>query len=213
MKRLVSVLYNEFYPFDALANISDFAVADDENFQLQKGDILIVWGGADIPPEFYSKGRSSKSGSRGVSKRDALEWAMMKQAAVKNIPIIGVCRGAQMLCALAGGHLIQHANNHSGHHEVITHDGHRFHTNSIHHQMMVPNNTEHEVWGWTPGRSNCYYDVDDNGKDVIHGHQDKDPEYIYFPKVRGFAIQWHPEMMRVNDDASQYVLNTINSHA
>ena len=213
--RLISALYNSFYPFDSLNNVANTEVATNEDFVLEQGDVLIVWGGADIPTQYYNKGRSSYSGAPVVpGYRDRVEWALMQQAKEKNIPIIGVCRGAQMLCALSGGKLYQHVDNHSGGHEVVTADGVKFTTNSIHHQMMEPDGTNHELIAWTPIRSGKYIDVAD-GIDINREAPSTkvDTEFIYFKDTKGFAIQWHPEMMRWNSDATQYVLNYINNHA
>lgn len=129
---------------------------------------------------------------------------MMQRAVELNVPIIGICRGGQMLCALAGGFLIQHVNNHGGRHLVITNDNQAFQTNSIHHQMMYPFDVEHELVAWVPEQlSDVHYDVDTDIKVPF------EPEFVYFPKVRGFAIQWHPEMMHETTPANQYVLKYI----
>ena len=137
--RLVSALYAGFNPFDLLDVFDDYAVVETHD-DLQRGDVLISHGGADIPPEFYGKGRSSRSGSSGISRRDAIEWAMMHRAKELDVPIIGICRGAQMLCALEGGYLYQHVDNHGGSHTITAKDVDnsiiKLEVNSIHHQMM-----------------------------------------------------------------------------
>jgi len=210
--RLVSALYNSFYPFGDMEIFKDFEIADRADFDFQAGDVLVVWGGADIHPSLYNKGRSQRSGADIMpSRRDTIEWGLMKKAKELKVPIIGICRGAQMLTALEGGKLYQHTDNHSGSHEVMTADGQSFVTNSIHHQMMVPDGTKHELIAWTKPIATVYHDVDELGNEIIYerGHKDKDPEFIYYPDVNGFAIQWHPEMMSARTAASNYVLNFI----
>ena len=54
--------------------------------------------------------------------------------------------------------------------------------------------------------SDVYIDDDDSSIDVP-----VEPEFVYFPSVKGFAIQWHPEMMAESSVATQYVLNFINA--
>jgi gamma-glutamyl-gamma-aminobutyrate hydrolase PuuD len=109
-----------------------------------------------------------------------------------------------MLCALAGGFLIQHVNNHSGYHPVVTEDGYEFTVNSIHHQMMYPFDVEHEILAKTQKNlSAVHYDEDNK---IVMPFE---PEYVYFPTVKGFAVQWHPEMMDDDSPATQYVLDTI----
>jgi len=211
--RLVSALYEDFGPFNLLNGVNSFATVQDAS-ELQEGDILIVHGGADIHPSLYNKGRSSKSGAYDVpSRRDQMEWGLMNRAVELGIPIIGICRGAQMLCALGGGYLIQDVRGHGGQHLVENTEGDPVNTNSIHHQMMVPQGN-YELVGWTPARSGIYMDVDADGKDVaLEAHPlGVDPEFVYHPDIKGFAIQWHPEMMRASTPASQLLLNFINRH-
>lgn len=215
--RLVSTLYPDFHPFDHL-DLVDECVCLSSPEDLQVGDLLIVHGGADISPALYNKGLSSRGyGDKTPSRRDAIEWAMMQRAKELNIPIIGICRGAQMLCALEGGHLIQHVHGHSGSHEVMLADAFNGRTttitNSIHHQQLVPVGN-YKLVAWTPTRSKEYWDVDDKGKDVVSPQNPLgvDPEFVYYPDVKGFAIQWHPEMMRADSPANEFVLSFIANH-
>lgn len=109
-----------------------------------------------------------------------------------------------MLCALAGGFLIQHVNNHGGTHIVTTPDGEEISTNSIHHQMMHPWGVDHEMLASIKNQlSDVHLDVDTNIEIP------EEPEYVYFPKVKGFAVQWHPEMMQAHCKATKYVFKTI----
>jgi putative glutamine amidotransferase len=211
--RLVSALYDDFGPFPLLNSVKSMDVVSEVK-ELSSEDILIVHGGADIHPSLYNKGRSSKSGAygNGPSNRDKIEWALMQAAADIGVPIIGICRGAQMLCALNGGYLIQDVHGHSGTHTVHTKEGNIL-TNSIHHQMMVPTG-KFELEGWTVPHSKSYMDVDEEGNDVkLDVHPlGLDPEFVYFPEIKGFAIQWHPEMMKSNTPASKFLINYINHH-
>lgn len=210
--RLVACIWEDYFPFHLIDGVNhNYACVRDAD-ELQPGDILITHGGEDIAPVLYGKGRSSYSGTdvdsaTRMSSRDYIEWSCMQRAVELNIPIIGICRGAQMLCALAGGFLIQHVNGHSGRHEVTTYDNQKLVVNSIHHQMLYPFDVPHEMIAWSSEQlSDVYIDEDDTSISVPC-----EPEFVYFPNVRGFAIQWHPEMMHENSPASQYVLNFINA--
>ena len=204
MTRLVSACYNDFYPFSGLLEISNRLVAEGPD-DLRRGDILILWGGEDISPTIYGKRRSYYSGAKrgSLSNRDNIEMNLVCAAKDLEIPIIGVCRGAQLLCGLNNGYLFQHVTNHAvvREHMVYTEDGKNFFANSLHHQQMVPGGN-FELIAWTKAISAVYFDVDIDVKQHPLG---VDPEFVYYPDCRGFAIQWHPEMMKSNCEATLYI--------
>ena len=202
--RLVSAIYDDAFPFDQL-DMVDESIATSNPKDLKRGDILVSWGGADISPSLYNKYVGARTGARSYpSHRDKIEWELMRRAVELEVPIIGVCRGGQMLCALAGGFLIQHVEGHFGEHRATTKEGFEITVNSIHHQMMYPFEVDHELLASVPTPlSSIHLDVDTNVP------LDLEPEYVYFNKIKGFAIQWHPEMMRREAAATQYVFDTI----
>lgn len=203
----MAACYQDFYPFELMDDVFHTGMATNDPDDLQAGDALIVHGGADIHPSLYNKGRSRHSGAYNEpSRRDLIEWSLMQRAKELEMPILGICRGAQMLCALAGGYLYQHVDGHSGYHPVVTHDGKTILVNSIHHQMMAINETNHELIAWMPQPlSGVHFDVDTNVPVAI------EPEFVYFPDVKGFAVQWHPEMMEDTCEANVYFMNFIRS--
>lgn len=205
IKRLVSVIWADHHPWDKHWPEAE-CITSSNPAELRPGDVIISHGGADISPSLYNKEVSRFTGADAEpSNRDRIEWAMMQRAKELSIPIIGICRGGQMLCALAGGYLIQHVENHGGRgHPVVTVDGTEFMVNTIHHQMMYPFDVKHELLGWSKEKlSNVHYDVN------VSIDIDVEPEYVYFPEVKGFAIQWHPEMMREDSPATKYIVSTI----
>lgn len=80
-------------------------------------DGVIIGGGDDIAPELYG-------GHLGVSvhldrDRDAFERRLAEDALSQNIPVLGICRGAQMLNVALGGKLDQNAWQTFGMHRKI----------------------------------------------------------------------------------------------
>lgn len=212
MKKLYSALYSDSgYPFNALLDDDSRdnvqTIRDPEEMQ-EKDSALVIWGGADIHPELYNHPMHRTTYPGG--QRDRLEWALLNRAVDLGIPIIGVCRGAQMLCARAGGWLIQDVNGHAGGaHWVATHDGDQFLTNSIHHQMMAGLGTvDHQLVAWSVKRLSDSYGYMDN-QWFLPQEGWKEPEFVYFPKIKGYAIQWHPEGMAQSSPATEYVLKFI----
>ena len=213
--RLVSSIYPDYYPFqEGMSDVFDSFINSSNEADLQEGDVLLVWGGEDISPALYDEPVNVfGDGSITPSRRDQIEWGMMLRAKALGIPIIGICRGAQMLCALAGGSLWQHVDNHAGaRHYVETYDGQKLLTNSVHHQMMrldgIPR-SDYQLIGWTDPRSEHYH----YGARAIHSvtPDQVDPEFVWFNRINGFAIQWHPEFVDYPDEATDYVFNFIRA--
>ncbi len=206
---LYSAYYSGSHPFDKLKGITG-VVQVTHPTELKEPGILVIWGGEDISPSLYNKPVSSYTGaSERMSRRDSVEYLLAKKAIELGMPIIGVCRGAQLLCAMAGGTLIQHVNNHGGSHIVKTSEGMDIRVNSIHHQMMYPFNVQHEMRAWIEHhRSDVHIDVKENGNE-FNNRPPVEPEYVYFPTVKGFAVQWHPEMMSEGTPANKYILSDI----
>jgi gamma-glutamyl-gamma-aminobutyrate hydrolase PuuD len=140
------------------------------------------------------------------------EWKAMKYCKANNIPIIGVCRGAQFMCAFAGGSLIQHCTGHTnGAHDVITVDGEQFPVTSSHHQMLDVAGTPHELVAWSAKRlSSVYYSETNHSSphiaSAVLSETFKEPEVVFFPEIKGLAIQGHPEWA---DESTEFVQKTL----
>ncbi len=75
-------------------------------------DGLLLTGGSDIHPSRYGH---ADAGSHGVEPdRDALEAEAWAAAAIRGVPVLGICRGFQAINVFAGGSLLQHVDGHSG---------------------------------------------------------------------------------------------------
>jgi len=156
---------------------------------------VVFTGGADISPCVYKQGKGSRTSIN--QKRDLQEMDAFIKAMSNKIPLIGVCRGAQLLCALTGGSLIQHVSGHSGtHHDCRLKNGKTLMVNSYHHQMMVPG-PDSEILGWAePRKSNVYLGAHDQPLD----QPEKEAEIAYFPRHRAIGFQYHPESMCKESD-------------
>lgn len=181
------------YPFEDMFD----KVVNVQKDGLENIDALILWGGSDIHPSLYKQHASSQSGAYSLpSNRDCFEWSCLKYCKIHDIPTIGICRGAQMQCAFAGGTLAQHVVGHNhGRHMVEMTDGQRFLVTSIHHQMMNPytNKVPHTLLAWaSPGLSATMYMGEDD-RNISEMLLEREPEIVWFPEIRGLAIQGHPE--------------------
>ncbi|TYB37566.1 gamma-glutamyl-gamma-aminobutyrate hydrolase family protein [Micromonospora sp. AP08] len=80
-------------------------------------DGLLLAGGADVGPERYGRPPDPRTESR--PDRDAGELALLTAALAADLPVLGVCRGMQLLAVAYGGTLHQHLP------DVVGHDRHR----------------------------------------------------------------------------------------
>jgi len=174
-------------------------------------DAVVLWGGEDIAPILYAEKPVGYSGPESPSRRDLFEHEICRQAYLDGKPIIGVCRGAQFICAFAGGKLVQDVSGHnsgSGH-LITTDDGKRMNVTSAHHQMLYPYDVEHKLIAWsTERRSERYLGISKEEQERI----ETEPEVVYFPEVNGYAIQCHPEWHTNIHSFNSWVMNSIKVH-
>jgi putative glutamine amidotransferase len=68
---------------------------------------LVVSGGADVDPARYGASRDPQTGPERAD-RDSWEIALVRAAMRRDLPLLGVCRGMQVLAVALGGSLVQH---------------------------------------------------------------------------------------------------------
>ena len=74
-------------------------------------DGLLLPGGWDVDPSFYGERRDEKLGETDP-ELDETELAMFGQAREREIPVLGICRGQQVINVAMGGSLVQHLEGH-----------------------------------------------------------------------------------------------------
>jgi gamma-glutamyl-gamma-aminobutyrate hydrolase PuuD len=85
---------------------------------LEALDGLLLSGGPDLDPSLY--GADPHPETRGIrAARDRAELALLEGALARDLPVLAVCRGSQVLNIAFGGDLVQHLP------EVVGHDRHR----------------------------------------------------------------------------------------
>lgn len=215
--KLYSALYQEFHPFDQILPEWEPIVVGPEN-ELKDPGALIIWGGGDIHPSLYLRDNVGSHVGHALSQRDAAEAKLFTKAVERGLTIFGVCRGAQLGCALSGGILVQNVSGHGYDHLITTIDEKTIPTVSIHHQMMYPWNIEHELIAWTNyPKSQMYEGIteDELEKWPTHDYGDKnlpvEPEIVWFPTTKCLAVQGHPEMEKFKSSFNQYLSGLVKS--
>ena len=122
---------------------------------------LILWGGTDISPRYYQQ-LPGKHTQHANHKRDAREFAQATKAIYEGQAIVGICRGAQLLCVLNGGSLYQHSEPTKQDHPIVCLTAKPpyiektyYNVSASHHQIMRPEGN-YQVLGWNPEETLVY---------------------------------------------------------
>lgn len=155
---------------------------------VQQFGLVVFTGGSDIDPSRYKE--DPKEFTIFNKDRDEFEFKLAGLAESAGVPMVGICRGAQLGCVFNGGKLVQHMTGHTGnsasrHRAVVTAAGLEIKVSSDHHQSMVVGGTENRI--------------------LMTAAPDLQiPELVWFPKTKFLAAQYHPEWMGIEDDAVLY---------
>jgi len=163
---------------------------------LHRIDGLIVSGGVDLDPASY--GAEPHPETRGSTPdRDEFEIALIRRAVEIDMPVLGVCRGMQVLNVAFGGTLLQHLP------ETFGHEDHRRVPGNFdeadHDVRLAPDSlaalAAGELLHTTKSHHHQGVDVIGDGL-VVTGSSTLDdlPEAIELPDHRFvLGVQWHPE--------------------
>jgi gamma-glutamyl-gamma-aminobutyrate hydrolase PuuD len=159
---------------------------------------LILTGGADVDPARYGAARHDKV-KQTYPDRDEMELAYLQRALDRDVPVLAICRGHQLLNVGFGGALLQHIDSGAHRADYRTegypsrwHDvrvladsrlgkvfGHSaFEANSRHHQAVL---SDHLAAGLRPIAFS-----DDDGRQLIEGVESERHSWVV-------GVQWHPE--------------------
>lgn len=178
---------------------------------MENADIVVFTGGEDVSPELY--GEEPHPMTFNDPHRDRKEVAEWRKAMEMKIPMVGICRGAQFLCVMAGGKLVQHQENPRSMHMMETYDGHQILVTSTHHQAQYPwglGEDDFRVLGWTSELSS--YHEGENKRELVHGvvKGNIEVEVCHYPHIRALGIQPHPEIQYLRGSWTKDTVKTIN---
>ncbi|MDQ4137494.1 MAG: gamma-glutamyl-gamma-aminobutyrate hydrolase family protein [Actinomycetota bacterium] len=80
----------------------------------RNADMVLLMGGEDVHPDFYGGPLDYPEGGRHEPAADEAQIAVVQDAAGRGTPVLGICRGMQLLNVAFGGDLVQHLPQ-SGH--------------------------------------------------------------------------------------------------
>jgi len=79
---------------------------------LERIDGLLLIGGADVHPRRYGAEPDPSAELELDEARDALDFVLLEGALARDIPVVAICRGLQVLNVVSGGTLLQHVSGH-----------------------------------------------------------------------------------------------------
>jgi gamma-glutamyl-gamma-aminobutyrate hydrolase PuuD len=186
-----------------------------------KADLILFTGGSDVNPALY--GEEANSYTSGINySRDLEEKRIFNIAKSLNIPMIGICRGAQLGAVLSGHKLIQHVNNHLGGHVVYLNPNvgkyESIHLPGNHHQMALfnPKIPNYEVIGYAQDK----FGANKHFSNMFLGENDEpilmsgvvEPEIFYIAENKFLGIQGHPEWKAVNFEVCDFFNELVNKY-
>jgi putative glutamine amidotransferase len=174
----------------------DAWVAEHPDDVLDGLDGLLLAGGADIDPAAYGAERHAKTVNTRPD-RDRAEIALALRALERDLPLLGICRGMQLLNVALGGTLIQHLPDDLGHTDHRRTPG--SFDNADHDVRLAPGSLAARAAGETrhATKSHHHQGVDALGEGLeATGWSVLDDlvEAIEVPAARwALGVQWHPE--------------------
>jgi len=155
-------------------------------------DGIIFSGGGDLDPEHYDADPHPET-TGIVAERDRGELALLQAALARDMPVLAVCRGSQLLNVARGGDLVQHLP------ELVGHDRHR-HVEPVmadHEVTVKPDSRIGEILGErAPVKSSHHQGFGRLGEGLREAAwaEDGTIEAVEDP-TRRFAVGvlWHPE--------------------
>lgn len=166
----------------------DVIAADAEHPAPDEFDALCLSGGEDMEPSRYGAAIDPKT-EVADPRRDTLELALLATARERDLPILGICRGLQVINVAYGGSLVQHV------------EGHREKNGPIvqHTAVATPGSKLAEACGTEPFSVNARHHQAVDAKALA-------PGLVPTARIDGFieafedparhwlvAVQWHPE--------------------
>jgi putative glutamine amidotransferase len=158
-------------------------------------DGLIVTGGRDVDPARYGQA-AHPSTDAPAPDRDAWEDALLLAAIKRELPFLGICRGAQVLNVALGGTLIQHLPDVVGS-ERYNIGGDRF--NQVAVEVEPESELSELVGAGVVGKVHHHQAIDRVGKGLTVSARAEDGiiQAIELESVPfGVGVQWHPEESR-----------------
>ena len=178
------------------------ADADTLKLYLSQLDAVILTGGGDVAPERYREARKPECGKED-RERDDFELTLTELALEAGLPILGICRGCQVLAVALGGTLIQDIEQETGI-PRIAHSQEPPYNRPVHRVLIRPEGLLYRILGKDAIETNSshHQSVAVPGE-TMHIDAVSQDGIVEGFSVRGsdrlLGVQFHPEHMAATD--------------
>ena len=182
--------------------------------QAQLIDGLILSGGHDINPYNYGQEPSQKIGEI-FPERDIYEMILLEESKKRDIPILGICRGFQLINVAAGGTLYQDLSLIPG--NILKHNQVSNPTLKTHKIEIKENSFISSIFGKETMVNSFHHQAIDKVADdfiIVARASDGVVEAIEHKTYKFLvAVQWHPEMLAVNCEKARVLFSKFVEEA
>lgn len=171
-----------------------------------KADLVIFAGSTDVNPDLYGEPKHTMT-SAPNKEEDEAGMKMFRHCKKHGIPMLGVCKGAQLLHVAMGGKLYQHIDQHYGDHSIydvrnkVTIEK----VSSNHHQAVIPQEGM-EILAHASKSTKKW-----RNPLVNDGDKGFEVEAFFYEETGILGIQGHPEY-RGYDFFAAWVMDLIEHH-
>ena len=171
----------------------DDSIVDAPSELLDSLDALLLAGGRDLDPLTYGASPDPEIGETSP-ERDRFELALASAALERDMPVLGVCRGMEMLNVACGGTLVQHLTG-----EQLTRHRHTPGVFSDHEVALSPDSLAARAAGAVElaVRSHHHQAIGELGEGLVVSGRCPDDDLVEAVElpVKRFAlgVLWHPE--------------------
>jgi len=155
-------------------------------------DGLILAGGRDIDPATYGAERADGTDDPRT-ERDEFELALARRAMERDIPLLGICRGMQLMNIARGGTLVQNLPVHLHRRSTGTFDGND-HPVRLQESSLAARATGEVSHATLSHHHQGIEQVGDGLRVTGWADEDELPEALEDPELQfALGVQWHPE--------------------
>jgi len=163
---------------------------------------LLLMGGVDVNPKLYGEKRGSYT-DRPHVERDSHEMALLQQALDRDIPVLAICRGHQLLNVTMGGSLLQNIDDASHRwqddggsswHEILLGNGNGRLGRAYHGNDRLRVNSRHHQGITAERLAPALRSVADSHDRFVEAAEGTGHRWV-------LGVQWHPERPEMRPDA------------